>query len=213
MKIIKTLTSLPKYIWVMVFLLIIALFLWTISAVFVKKPLRLINSLPADKAENININLKTVEFFFNKNLKNPNQVTVNINPPIRSLSSFGTQKNILLLQLNQKLSLKTKYTLSLLDAKTKKPIANLEFTTIALENKGFGDPNIGQRLWEKDQEDFPLLHWVPYVGKNFSADYLGAKKLQVKITTNQEAAQKELGAWFLSHRVDINTHELVFVPK
>ena len=103
------------------------------------------------------------------------------------------------------------YALEVFSTQSGKSIALISFTTQTLDTEGKGDPNIGQKLLQQEQQDFPLLHWVPYETADFAVDYLEPLKLEVAVKTTREAAEAGVKSWIRSHGVDPASHEVSYI--
>lgn len=204
-------TRLPrKTLLLMGGLLLVGLLLLWLTHRLAATPLELTNSQPADGATNISISLNQITLVFNQPLDSNDEVQINSLPPLTFTSRIETTRNLLVLTLKQPLLPQEAYNLEVISTQTGESVGRLTFTTQALDTEGRGDPNIGQTLVQKERQDFPLLHWIPYESQDFKVDYLEPLKLEVTIKTSQEAAEAQLNAWIQSHGVDPATHEIIY---
>ena len=174
------------------------------------KPLKITDTNPADQSQNIDLELKKITLVFNRPLKNLSEVQINSLPSLAFSPQLDNSKQILSLSFSQTLLANETYSLEIVSPKNNSSIYSFSFKTKKAEIVGRGDSNIGQKLFQKDQEDFPLLHWVPYSAPDLEIDYLSPRKLEVKTTMSPENARPLVEAWMQSHGVEPQTHEIVF---
>ena len=174
-------------------------------------PLELTSSRPASGAGDVPVATHQITLIFSRPLASPEEVQINTLPPLSFAPRLETTRNVLTLVLDQPLLPKETYSLEVLSTKTGKSLAKISFTTQTLDTEGKGDPNIGQKLLQKEQADFPLLHWVPYETTDFSIDYLAPLALEVTVKTSREAAEADVQDWIRSHGVDPTSHEIKYI--
>lgn len=191
-------------------LLLLGILLFLLTRRLAAVPLELTNSQPASGATNVPIVLHQVTLAFNRPLESPEEIQINSLPLLSFTSRLETARNLLVLTLNQPLLAEETYALEVISVQTGKSIALVSFTTQALDTEGKGDPNIGQKLLQEEQGDFPLLHWVPYETADFAVDYLEPLKLEVTVKTTREAAEAGVKTWMRFYDVDPASHEIVY---
>lgn len=218
MRIINPLTSflhLPKRVkFLLLGLFLLAFFLIIISQISKLSGLEVIKTSPVDGTEAVDSFISEVSINFNQPLENINLVQLNIYPSLKTLSRLSQDQQSLIIEPQEVLRPNKTYTLDLVELKSKKTLVSFSFKTQVFEseeNYGRGDPGLVAKVHKKDQENFPLLRWVPYSAEDFEADYLGPLKLEVKIKTNQEKAKSGVEAWLKSHGIDPESHEIIFV--
>jgi len=211
----SSLFSLPKKTWLLLGLLaLLAILLIFISQLVRPVPLEVVKIVPAAGEEEVDFLLLQIKIDFNQALENPDSVQVKISPQVEKTLRLNQDHRALMIEPQEMLLPSTEYAIELFQAKTGKAFFSSSFKTLPLEVEetgGRGDPGLVKKIHQKDQEDFPLLPWVPYSAQDFEADYLAPLKLEVKIKTNPGLAKQAVEAWIKSHKVDPETHEIIYL--
>lgn len=212
---ISPLFCLPKKTWLLLGLLaFLAILLIFISQLVRPASLEVIRVFPAAGEEEVDFILLQIKIDFNQTLESPDSVQVKITPKIESSFRLSQNHQALIIEPQKMLLPSTEYTIEVVLVKTGNALFSSSFKTMSLELEetgGRGDPGLVKKIHQKDQEDFPLLPWVPFSTQDFEADYLAPLKLEVKIKTNPDLAKEAVEAWIKSHKVDPGTHEIIYL--
>ena len=211
----SSLFSLPKKTWLLLGLLaLLAVLLIFLSQLVRPVPLEVIKIFPPAGEEEVDFLLVQIKVDFNQALENPDSAQVKIAPQVEKTLRLSQDRQALMIEPQEMLAPNTEYTIEVIQTKTGKSLFSSSFKTKPLEIEetgGRGDPGLVKKIHLKDQEDFPLLPWVPYSAQDFEADYLAPLKLEVKIKTDPALAKQAVEAWIKSHKVDPETHEIIYL--
>lgn len=203
-----------KSLFLIIGLAVLAAALMLLSQILKPEALTIINSFPTEGEANVSLATLQITITFNHPIKNINEIRVNISPSLQITSQLSQDQQTLLLEPQQLLLPNQAYSINVLQTKDDQPLGLFSFTTESLPESamgGKGDPGLVSKIHLKDQEDFPLLRWVPFSTQDFEVDYIGRTKLEVKVKTNQEAAKQGLETWMRSHGTEPQTHEIVYI--
>jgi len=207
--------SLPKKTWLLLGgLAFLAILLIFISQLVKPVPLEVIKIFPAAGEEEVDFILLQIKLDFNQPLESSDSVQVKISPQIENTFRLSQDHQVLIIEPQKTLLPNTEYIIEVIQVKTGKPFFSSSFKTSPLEVEetgGRGDPGLVKKIHQKDQQDFPLLPWVPYSAQDFEADYLAPLKLEVKIKTGPDLAKQAVEAWIKSHKVDPESHEIIYL--
>ncbi len=76
---------------------------------------------------------------------------------------------------------------------------------------GRGDPDIEKEIYQKTQENYPLLSFVPFQTLNWKIDYTGPLTLEVTFKKDTPETREEVLSWIKSKGVDPQTHDIKWV--
>jgi len=194
--------------------IIIIVILISISTLFLKSSSpQVVKTTPSNEEQNVPLSLSQISITFNKPLKSIDEVYIDLFPLVKFSSQLSKDKKTLFLSLNQKLLEDTQYIVEVQN-KRKRPIYSWNFKTLKLANQGFGTPNISQEIENKDQKDYPLLHYIPFENDLFVIDYLSPLHLEVKLkTASPSAAMPLVEQWIQQRAVDPATHQVTFISE
>ena len=211
----SSLFNLPKKTWLWLGLLALLATLLIFISQLVKPPsLEVVKIVPAAGEKEVDFLLIQIKIDFNQALEKPDSVQAKITPQVEHSLRLSQDHRSLMIEPQKMLLPSTEYSIEVIQVKTGKAFFSSSFKTKPLgldKTGGRGDPGLVKKIHQKDQQDFPLLPWVPYSDQNFEVDYLAPLKLEVKVKTDPDLAKQAVEAWIKSHKVDPESHEIIYL--
>lgn len=141
---------------------------------------------------------------FDQNIKDPDQYTFSITPPLQGQTTHDNTTNTLIFQPTQRVIADTTYQISV--TYKEKIIQEWYFNTPPSDTSG---EYINKRT-DFTTANYPLIDVLPRETNTYTINYTDRRQLEITTDQDPQTIRQEIESWIVHYGVDPATHELLF---